>query len=55
MSFPVSEHFTRSRRHGTFYLACGEKDAALAGMARPEALGALAPGLENFWLIEVAT
>jgi pimeloyl-ACP methyl ester carboxylesterase len=28
MSFPISEHFTRSRRHGTFYLACGEKDAA---------------------------
>ena len=28
MSFPVSEHFTRSRRHGTFYLACGESDAA---------------------------
>jgi pimeloyl-ACP methyl ester carboxylesterase len=28
MSFPISEHFTRSQRHGTFYLACGEKDAA---------------------------
>ena len=28
MSLPISEHFTRSRRHGTFYLACGEKDAA---------------------------
>lgn len=27
MTFPVSEHFTRSQRHGTFYLACGEKDA----------------------------
>ncbi len=26
MSFPVSEHFTRSRRHGTFYLACGPED-----------------------------
>jgi pimeloyl-ACP methyl ester carboxylesterase len=28
MSFPISEHFTRSRRHDAFYLACGEKDAA---------------------------
>ena len=28
MSFPISQHFTRSRRHGTFYLACGEKGAA---------------------------
>jgi pimeloyl-ACP methyl ester carboxylesterase len=28
MSFPISEHFTRSGRHGTFYLASGEKDAA---------------------------
>ncbi len=27
MSLALSEHFTRSRRHGTFYLACGEKDA----------------------------
>jgi len=28
MSFPISEHFARSGRHGTFYLASGEKDAA---------------------------
>lgn len=26
MSIFVSEHFTRSRRHGTFYLACGEEN-----------------------------
>ena len=27
MPYPVTEHFTKSGRHSSFYLACGPKPA----------------------------